>query len=141
MSGPAVILRRAQLRKPGELKPDDYDVFDGDREVGRIYLVHATALTKTWFWGISFRVTKRKSYGYASTLEEAEAAFRLEYETWKGTEQRGISRVRADGEVLAPRLQFPVSGGPCRRATGGAFLMPSSASPFAMDAAAGSFGQ
>jgi hypothetical protein len=40
---------------------------------------------ETWFWGISFRVTKRKSYGYASTLEEAEAAFWTEYQAWKGT--------------------------------------------------------
>ena len=64
-------------------------VFDGDRGVGRIYLVHATDLTETWFWGISFQVTKRKSYGYASTLEEAKEAFRAEYETWKGTEQSG----------------------------------------------------
>jgi hypothetical protein len=87
MSGPALILRRAQPRKPGELKPDDYDVFGGDRGVGRIYLVHATDRAEIWFWGISFRVTKRKSYGYASTLEEAEAAFRAEYETWKRTEQ------------------------------------------------------
>ena len=86
MSGPALILRRPQPRKPGELRPDDYDVFDGDRDVGRIYLVHANR-AETWFWGISFQITKRKSYGYASTLEEAAAAFRTEYETWKGTDQ------------------------------------------------------
>jgi hypothetical protein len=34
---------------------------------------------------VSFQVTKRKSYGYANSLEEAKAAFRAEYETWKGT--------------------------------------------------------
>ena len=91
MSEPALILRCAKVaRKRGELQPDDYDVFDGNRDVGRIYLVHATDLIlETWFWGISFQVTKRKSYGYASTLEEAKAAFRAEYETWKGTEQSG----------------------------------------------------
>jgi hypothetical protein len=84
MSDPALILRRAKVaRKRGELQPDDYDVFDGDREVGRIYLVHATDRAETWFWGISFQVTKRKSYGYASRLEEAETAFRTEYEYWK----------------------------------------------------------
>jgi hypothetical protein len=37
MSGPVLILRRAEPRKPGESKPDDYDVFDGDCCVGRIY--------------------------------------------------------------------------------------------------------
>jgi hypothetical protein len=32
---------------------------------------------------------KRKSYGYALTLKEAKAAFRAEYEAWKGTEKSG----------------------------------------------------
>jgi hypothetical protein len=80
MSAPALILRRAQVRKRGESQPDDYDVFDGDRDVGRIYLVHAGDGAETWFWGVSFRIAKRKSYGYASTLEQASAAFRVEYE-------------------------------------------------------------
>jgi hypothetical protein len=35
------------------------------------------------------QVTKRKSYGYASTLEEAKATFGAEYETWKGTDKGG----------------------------------------------------
>jgi hypothetical protein len=84
MSDHALILRRAKVaRKRAELQPDDYDVFDGDRDVGRIYLVHARDHAETWFWGISFQVTKRKSYGYANTLEEARAAFRTEYEYWK----------------------------------------------------------
>jgi hypothetical protein len=61
----------------------------GDRDVRRIYLVHADVGTETWFWGVSFRVTKRKSYGYALSLDEAKAAFRAEYETWKGTEKSG----------------------------------------------------
>jgi hypothetical protein len=48
MSDPALILRRAKVaRKRGELQPDDYDVFDGDREVGRVYLVHATDRAET----------------------------------------------------------------------------------------------
>jgi hypothetical protein len=80
MSVPALILRRAQARKSGELQSEDYDVFDGDRDVGRIYLVHAADRAETWFWGVSFQITKRKSYGYASTLEQASAAFRVEYE-------------------------------------------------------------
>jgi hypothetical protein len=52
MPGPALIPRRAHVaRKRGELQPDNYDVFDGDRDVGRIYLVHATDLVEPWFWG------------------------------------------------------------------------------------------
>jgi hypothetical protein len=64
-------------------------VFDGDSDVGRIYLVHSDDRNETWFWGISFRVTKRKSGGYRVSLEEAKAGFRAEYETWKGTEKGG----------------------------------------------------
>ena len=48
MPGPALILRHAQVaRKRGELQPDDHDVLDGDRDVGRIYLVHATDRAET----------------------------------------------------------------------------------------------
>jgi hypothetical protein len=35
------------------------------------------------FRRVSFHITKRKSYGYALSLEDAKAAFRAEYETWK----------------------------------------------------------
>jgi hypothetical protein len=37
-----------------------------------------------WFWGVDFQITGRKSYGHASTLDDAKAAFRAEYEAWKG---------------------------------------------------------
>jgi hypothetical protein len=89
MSDPGLILRRATSRKRGEPQQEDYDAFIGDRDVGRIYLVHSDDGTETWFWGVSFRVTKRKSYGYAVSLEDAKAAFRAEYLAWKGTEQSG----------------------------------------------------
>jgi hypothetical protein len=87
MSDPTLILRRAQARKRGERQDEDYDVFDGDRDVGRIYLVHSDDGTETWFWGVSFQVTKRKSYGYAASIEQAKAAFRAEYLSWQGTEK------------------------------------------------------
>jgi hypothetical protein len=82
MSDPALFLRRAKSRKRGQPQHQDYDVFDGDHDVGRIYLVHSDEGTETWFWGVSFRVTKRKSYGYAMSLDEAKAAFRAEYLAW-----------------------------------------------------------
>jgi hypothetical protein len=85
MSDPALILRRPQVpRKRGESHHEDYDVFDGDRDVGRIYLVHSADRADTWFWGVSFKVTKRKSYGYAISLEEAKAGFTAEYLASKG---------------------------------------------------------
>jgi hypothetical protein len=49
---------------------------DGDRCVGRIFLQASGA----WFWGVDFQITGRSSYGHVSTLDEAKAAFRAEYE-------------------------------------------------------------
>ena len=57
---------------------DDYDAFDGEHDVGRIYRVTDRADSK-WFWGVSFDVIRRKAYGYADSLDEAKAAFRAEY--------------------------------------------------------------
>jgi hypothetical protein len=84
VSEPTLILRRAkESRKGGEWQHEDYDVFDGDREVGRIYLVDSEVMQETWFWGVSFQLTGRKSYGHVSSLDEAKAAFRAEYSAWK----------------------------------------------------------
>jgi hypothetical protein len=33
---------------------------------------------------VSFQLTGRKSYGHDPSLDEAKAAFRAEYNTWKG---------------------------------------------------------
>ena len=76
----ALILRRANVsRQDGSWQREDYDVFDGDREIGRIYLVVSDGGRETWFWGVSFQVTRRKSYGYATSLEEAKVAFKAQY--------------------------------------------------------------
>lgn len=40
------------------------------------------AYTERWFWGVSFMLTNRRSYGHAGTLEDAKAACRAEYEGW-----------------------------------------------------------
>jgi hypothetical protein len=58
-------------------------VFDCEREVGRIYLVDGYDGKETWFWSVSFQLTGRKSYGHATSLDEAKAACRTEYETWR----------------------------------------------------------
>jgi hypothetical protein len=84
-------LRRADLsRTGGDGQHDDFDVFDGDRAVGCIYLVDPQSGTESWFWGVSLQLTGRNSHGRAGSLEEAKAAFRTEYESWKGT-QTGVS--------------------------------------------------
>jgi hypothetical protein len=55
-------------------------VFDGDHDVGRIYLVDSDGGNQTWFWGVSFDLTHRKSYGHTTSLDAAKAAFSAEYE-------------------------------------------------------------
>jgi hypothetical protein len=83
-------LRRANLsRKGGEGQHNDYDVLDGDRDVGCIYLLDSKSSTETWFWGVSLQVTGRNSHGHVGSLEEAKAAFRTEYESWKRTQPGG----------------------------------------------------
>jgi hypothetical protein len=74
-----LVLRRASITRPsGSWAETDFDVFDGERDVGRIF----RQTDGQWFWGVSFQITGRKSYGYAPTLEAAKAAFRGEYEAW-----------------------------------------------------------
>jgi hypothetical protein len=84
MSETTLILRSASSsRESGDWNDDDFDVFDGDRLVGRVYRVNSSE--EIWFWGVSFLLTNRKSYGHADSLDEAKAAFRTEYLAWKGT--------------------------------------------------------
>jgi hypothetical protein len=71
-----LVLRRAQ----GYWYPHDYDVLDDGRKVGRIYRINAAS--EIWWWGVSFQLTGRKSYGDAPTRDAAIAAFRAEYERW-----------------------------------------------------------
>jgi hypothetical protein len=59
-----LILRQASISRPsGSWSETDFDVFDGERNVERVYLVDSNAGTETWFWGVSFLLINRKSYG------------------------------------------------------------------------------
>jgi hypothetical protein len=53
----------------------DHDVFDDDRDVGRIFL----DANRTWFRGVSFQSIGRKGSSRAATLEETKAVFRTAY--------------------------------------------------------------
>jgi hypothetical protein len=78
-----LILRRANVSRPsGSWQHEDYDVFDGDREVGRIYRV-TDHPDSPWFWGVSFQLTGRKSYAHVTSRDEAKTAFKAEYEAWQ----------------------------------------------------------
>jgi hypothetical protein len=55
-------------------------VFDGDRNVGRTYLVDGYGGRESWFWGVSFQVTKRKRPSQLSSPDHVQPA-RLDDDT------------------------------------------------------------
>jgi hypothetical protein len=55
-------------------------VFDGEQVVERVFRLNATG--EAWWWGVSFDLTGRKSYGNTESLDEAKTMFRVEYESW-----------------------------------------------------------
>ena len=64
-----LVLRRTQGHRRGDWGPHDYDVLDGEREVGRIYRVNAA--TELWRWAVDFMLIHRNSYGTAESREAA----------------------------------------------------------------------
>jgi hypothetical protein len=73
-------------RLPGN-PADDYDVYDGDRVIGRIMFHPLTPKGRPWFWAVTARPRERASSlddrGYAVTLEQAMADFKAR---WVGSE-------------------------------------------------------
>ncbi|HEY6332985.1 MAG TPA: hypothetical protein VI756_26915, partial [Blastocatellia bacterium] len=75
-----LILRRANVsRKGGEWKHEDYDVFDGERCIGRIYQANDYPGPRNLVPGRGLPAQVR-SYGHAASLDEARL---LEYRPWQ----------------------------------------------------------
>jgi hypothetical protein len=82
MADPSLVLRPANVSRPsGVWKEEDFDVFDAERDVGRIFRINTA--TEIWWWGVGFQAIGRKSYGTADSLDAAKGAFKAEYERWQ----------------------------------------------------------
>jgi hypothetical protein len=84
-----LLLRRGKSRNFFKWKDEDFDVFDGRRRVGRIFLVERFDSHERWFWGVRFAVTGCRSFGErAVSLEDAKAQFEAEYQKWNANMHR-----------------------------------------------------
>jgi hypothetical protein len=83
-----LLLRRANIsRPPYDWSDDDYDVSDGDRTIGRIFMpVAGRPDDRPWMWTIEWH--KRRGpgphQGNVATREEAMEAFRTAWDTGAG---------------------------------------------------------
>jgi hypothetical protein len=88
--GGPLTLRHASKRRSGTWGPDDYDVFAGDRDIGRIFKPRAgVPEDHPWMWTITGAVVMPAfpSHGFCASREEAKAKFAETWRAWLALNQ------------------------------------------------------
>ena len=103
-----LILKRASASRPsGEWNDDDFDVLADGVVVGRILKVHAAPVGSPRMWTLAFghHEDRTPTHGYATTREEAMAAFA---KSWRRelTEERRIYRPPTEAAYGRGRLRI-----------------------------------
>ena len=76
------LIRASKNRPGGPWSDDDYDVYDGDRHIGRIFLSPQSPQGQHWFWTITARVPQSTyDRGYAASRKQAMADFKASWES------------------------------------------------------------
>ena len=72
-------LARAARSRDGDWSADDYDVFEGNRQIGRIVLTTGGPQGMPWFWTITARAESTQNRGYAVSREQAMREFKARW--------------------------------------------------------------
>src|SRR5689334_16985738 len=84
-----LLLKRAERCRPGQRSNNDFDVFDGDRLVGRILWNSDGSPRRSWSWGIMLRARpRRRDHGYAATREIALEKFKARWDRLRSVDSR-----------------------------------------------------
>lgn len=84
-----LMLARAEKCRPGQRSNNDFDVFDGDRLVGRILWNSNGSPRRSWYWSIVLRDRPRmRDHGYAATREIALEKFKTRWDKLRAVDSR-----------------------------------------------------
>ena len=84
-----LVLKRAEKCRPRQRSNNDYDVFDGDRLIGRILWNYDSPPKRSWSWSIILRDRpRRRDHGYAATHDIALEKFKARWDKLRAVDCR-----------------------------------------------------